>query len=76
MKDFLSSENHVVTALIYRNTLNLISRQTHNACCLLEKAVAFLKNIRARWKTHSSKDNELCVTAIKQISASAKTAQR
>ena len=37
-----------------------------------KKAAAFLKNIRARWKTHSYGDNDVIV--IKQISASANTA--
>jgi len=40
----------------------------------LKKAVAFLKNIRAKWKTHSPGDNDVCVIAVKQIGASAKTA--
>jgi len=46
------------------------------AFCLIWKAVAFLKNIRARWKTHSSRDNDVCVIVIKQISAIVQTVQR
>jgi len=39
----------------------------------LEKTVAYLKNIPARWKTHSSRYNDMWLIVIKQISTSAKT---
>ena len=41
----------------------------------LKKTVAFLKNIWPRWKIHSTGDKDVCVIVIKQIRASAKTAQ-
>ena len=40
-----------------------------------KKTVAILKNIRARWKTHSSRDNHVCVLrniVIKQIALAQK----
>jgi len=42
----------------------------------LKKTVAFLKNSRARWKTHSFRGNDVCVIVIKHLSACAKTVQR
>jgi len=41
-----------------------------------KKTVVSLENIRATWKAHSFRDNDMCVVAIKQISAGAKTTQR
>jgi len=43
-----------------------ISRQTIPLVAFFKKIVAFLKNSRARWKTHSSRGNVVCVIAIKR----------
>jgi len=37
-----------------------------------KKTLAFLQKIRARWKTHSSRDSDLSVLVIKQIALAPK----
>jgi len=54
--------------------LNFIKTNTQRLLHSFTKAAAFLEKIQARWKTHNSGDNDVCVIVIKQISASAKTA--
>jgi len=43
---------------------------------IFKKTVALLKNIRARWKTHNFRDNDVCVIVINHLSGSAKIAWR
>jgi len=69
------------TSLKSLNTdIRSISSQNKGRCTLFvtffKKTVVFLKSSRARCKKQCSRGNDVCVIAIKQISASAKTAQR